>query len=147
LTGFSFLGRLKESYIQWALKASWTDVFKKIPTIICVTGTIGIALKFTTLFDRLVYFPLWPNICDSVFLVASALYLGCYGIGILGRKPQSSMDSNSVLETFKALVDDAFRDSPLNLRQNKAAAILSEAHKHFTKEEFKERLRALGYIQ
>jgi hypothetical protein len=59
-----------------------------------------------------VYFPQWPNICDSVFLVASALYLGCYGIGILGRKPQSSMDSNSVLDTFKALVDDAFRDSP-----------------------------------
>jgi hypothetical protein len=40
------------------------------------------------------------------------------------------MDSNSDLETFKALVDDAFRDAPLNLRQNKAAVILSEAHKH-----------------
>ena len=35
-------------------------------------------------------------------------------------------------------MDDAFRDAPLNLRQNKAAAILSEAHKHFTREEFKE---------
>ncbi len=34
--------------------------------------------------------------------------------------------SISVLETFKALVDDAFRDAPLSLRQNKAAAILSE---------------------
>ena len=33
----------------------------------------------------------------------------------------------NVLETFKALVDDAFRDAPLNLRQNKAAAILPEA--------------------
>ena len=75
MTGFSFLGRLKESYIRWALKASWTDVFKQILTNVCVIGTIGIALKFTTFFDGWVYFPLWPNICDSVFLVASALYL------------------------------------------------------------------------
>ena len=42
------------------------------------------------------------------------------------------------VEVYKALVDDAFRDAPLNLRQDKAAAILSEAQKHFTKEEFKE---------
>ena len=35
-------------------------------------------------------------------------------------------------------MDDAFRDAPLNLRQNKAAAILSAAQKHFTWEEFKE---------
>ena len=76
MIGFSFLGRLKERHIQWVSKASWTDVFKQIPTIICVTGTIGIALKFTTLYDRGVYFPLWPNIFDAVFLIASALYLG-----------------------------------------------------------------------
>ena len=76
MIGFGLLGRLKESYIRWALKASWTDVFKQIPKIVFVTGTIGIALKFTTFFDRWVYFPQWPNICDSVFLVASVLYLG-----------------------------------------------------------------------
>lgn len=35
-------------------------------------------------------------------------------------------------------MDDAFRDTPLNLRRNKAADILSEAQKHLTKEEFKE---------
>ena len=40
--------------------------------------------------------------------------------------------SNSVLETFKALVDDAFRDAPLSPRQKKATAILSEAHKHLS---------------
>lgn len=44
----------------------------------------------------------------------------------------------NVLEVYKALVDDAFRDTPLNLRQNKAAAILPEAHKHLTREEFKQ---------
>jgi len=42
------------------------------------------------------------------------------------------------VKTYKALVDDAFRDAPLNVRQNKAALILSEAQKHFTREEFKE---------
>ena len=35
-------------------------------------------------------------------------------------------------------MDDAFRDAPLNLRQNKAAAILSEAHKHLSRKEFQE---------
>ena len=48
------------------------------------------------------------------------------------------MDSNNNLKNFKALVDDAFRDASLNLRQNRAAEILSTAHKHFTWEEFKE---------
>lgn len=49
-----------------------------------------------------------------------------------------NIDSNSDLETFKALVDDAFRGSPLNLKQDKAVAILSEAHKHLAGKEFKE---------
>ena len=48
------------------------------------------------------------------------------------------MEPKIGLETFKALVDDAFRGAPLNQRQNKAAAILSEAHKHFTRKEFQE---------
>ena len=42
------------------------------------------------------------------------------------------------VEAYKALVDDAFRDAPLYIRQNKAAAILSEAQKHFTRKEFLE---------
>jgi hypothetical protein len=48
------------------------------------------------------------------------------------------MGSKIGIETYKALVDDAFRDAPLNVRQNKAAEILSTAQKHFTREEFKE---------
>ena len=48
------------------------------------------------------------------------------------------MSESKRLETFKALVNDAFRGAPLNVRQNKAAKILSEANKHFTREEFKE---------
>jgi len=42
------------------------------------------------------------------------------------------------LDIYKALVDDAFRNASLDTRQNKAAAILSEAQKHFPKEEFQE---------
>jgi len=48
------------------------------------------------------------------------------------------MEPKIGLEAYRALVDDAFRGAPLNQRQNKAAAILSEAHKHFTREEFLE---------
>ena len=43
-----------------------------------------------------------------------------------------------VLDSFKAIVDDAFRGAPLNMRQNKAAAVLSEAYKHLSRKDFKE---------
>ena len=48
------------------------------------------------------------------------------------------MSEPSRLDTFKALVGDAFVNSSLNIRQNKAAAILSEAHESLSREEFKE---------
>ena len=35
--------------------------------------------------------------------------------------------SINVLDSFKAIVDDAFRDALLNLRQDKASPIISEA--------------------
>ena len=41
----------------------------------------------------------------------------------------------STLDLFKAIVDDAFRDAPLNLRQDKAAPILSEARKQLSRKE------------
>ena len=44
----------------------------------------------------------------------------------------------STLETFKAIVDDAFRDTPFNMRQDKAAPILSEARKHLSRKDFQE---------
>lgn len=46
--------------------------------------------------------------------------------------------SISVLDSFKAIVDDAFREAPFNMRQDKAAPILSEAHKHLSKKKFQE---------
>ena len=48
------------------------------------------------------------------------------------------MSDSKSLETFKALVDDAFRDTTLNPRQSKAAAILSEARKHLAGKELQE---------
>ncbi len=46
--------------------------------------------------------------------------------------------SINVLDSFKAIVDDAFRDAPLNKRQDKATLILSEARIHLSREELKE---------
>ena len=48
------------------------------------------------------------------------------------------MKDSKQLEIYKALVDDAFRNASLNTRQNKAAAILSEAQKLFPEKDFKE---------
>ena len=42
------------------------------------------------------------------------------------------------MDTFKAIVEDAFVNQPLNVRQNKAAAILSEARESLSREEFLE---------
>ncbi len=42
------------------------------------------------------------------------------------------------VEVYKGLVDDAFRDTHFNLRQSKAGEILTEAHNHLTRKEFKE---------
>lgn len=49
-----------------------------------------------------------------------------------------NMDSNNNLKTYKALVDDAFRNTILKLRMDKAAEILPEALKHLSREEFKD---------
>ena len=38
-------------------------------------GTIGIACKFITLFDKWIFWPSFPNILDAAFLIISVLYL------------------------------------------------------------------------
>lgn len=48
------------------------------------------------------------------------------------------METKIGLAAYRALVDEAFRDAPLKVRQDSAAAILSEARKHLSKEELKE---------
>jgi hypothetical protein len=54
---------------------SWNDLVKDIMLIICACGTIAIALKFTTFFNQWVYFAPFPNVVDSVFLIAAVSYL------------------------------------------------------------------------
>jgi cytochrome c oxidase assembly factor CtaG len=58
-----------------ALHRNWNELLNDCMIIILVAGTIGIALKFTTFFDRWVYFPSFPNICDAAFLILSVGYL------------------------------------------------------------------------
>lgn len=43
---------------------------------IIVGGLIGMAFKFIYLFEKWVYFPWFPNILDSIFIILGATYLG-----------------------------------------------------------------------
>lgn len=51
------------------------SLIKKAIDVICFSGTIGIAIKFITLFNNWLYFPLFPNIFDSIFLIISVSWL------------------------------------------------------------------------
>jgi hypothetical protein len=54
---------------------NYKELFNDCLSIIFACGTIGIALKFITFFDKWVYFPSFPNYLDSAFLICSVLYL------------------------------------------------------------------------
>jgi len=54
---------------------NWKALFSDLLSVLFISGTIGIALKFTTYFDKWVYFPSFPNIFDSTFLIATVIYL------------------------------------------------------------------------
>jgi cytochrome c oxidase assembly factor CtaG len=43
--------------------------------LVFVSGIVGIALKFTVFFDKWVYYPWFPNVLDSVFLVCGVVWL------------------------------------------------------------------------
>ena len=49
--------------------------WKNILSIICVAGTVGISLKWVTVFDRWVYFPFFPDVLYTFFLILSVLFL------------------------------------------------------------------------
>jgi hypothetical protein len=53
----------------------WSDLLNDCVLVILVCGTIGIALKFITFFNQWVYFPSFPNVLDSTFLVFAVVYL------------------------------------------------------------------------
>ncbi len=54
---------------------SWRKLFNDCIIVMFVSGTIGIALKFITLFDKYVFFPSFPNIFDSNFLMSAVVCL------------------------------------------------------------------------
>ncbi len=51
-----------------------SELFNDCMTITFVCGTIGVALKFVTFFNQWVYFPSFPNMLDSAFLVSSVMF-------------------------------------------------------------------------
>ena len=53
----------------------WKDLIGDLLVVLSVAGTIGIALKFITFFDKWVFFPSFPNIFDSTLLILAVLYL------------------------------------------------------------------------
>jgi len=54
----------------------FSSFLNKILMVISVSGIIGFALGFTKYFNNTYYFPLIPNVFDSVFLILASLYLG-----------------------------------------------------------------------
>jgi hypothetical protein len=57
-----------------AVHNRWSDLLNDCIQIALVCGTIGIALKFITFFNQWVYFPTFPNLLDSTFLIISIVY-------------------------------------------------------------------------
>jgi hypothetical protein len=54
---------------------NWKQLLNDCILLTLVFGTIGIALKYTTFFNKWVYFPSFPNIIDSAFLILTVIYL------------------------------------------------------------------------
>jgi len=62
--------------------STWKALGKDLLSILFITGTVGIALKFmvywsyiTSQTGNFVYFPAFPNVLDSIFLICSVVYL------------------------------------------------------------------------
>jgi hypothetical protein len=50
------------------------QLFIRCVDIMCLFGIAGYALKLPTFFNNWVYFPLWPNLGDSLFLLACVVW-------------------------------------------------------------------------
>jgi hypothetical protein len=53
------------------LHKDWKSLAADLVIIVCITGTVGIALKFVSYFNNWVWFPTFPNIFDSAYLIFS----------------------------------------------------------------------------
>lgn len=56
------------------LHESWLSLGNDLLMIGLSCASVFIALKFTVFFEHWVYFPFWPNICDSVTLLCTVAY-------------------------------------------------------------------------
>jgi len=65
-----------------------TTFLNNLLLTIFLAGTIGMALKFITYFDHWVYFPSFPNVLDSTFLILSVIYIAAYIIHKNRRRNQ-----------------------------------------------------------
>jgi hypothetical protein len=61
--------------ILYKTEITWRQFFDDALIIICIFGSIAIALKFVTYFYHWVFFPGFPNALDSVFIIFSTVYL------------------------------------------------------------------------
>ena len=51
------------------------QLLRSMTVILFAGGMLGIAFKFTTLFDQWIYFPKYPNFIDTIFLMVGTIYL------------------------------------------------------------------------
>ena len=50
-------------------------LLRSMTVILFAGGMFGIAIKFTTLFNKWIYFPISPNFVDAIFLMVGTAYL------------------------------------------------------------------------
>jgi hypothetical protein len=60
--------------MKWIPKTR-KELLNNCVILMLACGTAGIALKFTTFFNKWVFFPFFPNILDTAFLILSVIYL------------------------------------------------------------------------
>ena len=82
---------------------SWKQLLNDCLLVAFTFGTIGIALKFTTYLNQWVYFPAFPNMLDSAFLITAILYFAWAARKRIHKKeiysiPKISMQANLELE-------------------------------------------------
>jgi hypothetical protein len=75
---FNALFNKKLKHKRKEMFRTWRSLVDTLVTLIAVFGTIFIALKYCTFFDHWVYFPLWPNVVDSIVLILACLWLSRY---------------------------------------------------------------------
>lgn len=51
------------------------QLLRSMTVILFAGGMFGIAIKFTALLDKWIFFPIYPNFVDAIFLMVGTAYL------------------------------------------------------------------------